>query len=381
MLMQVAFTSQATDTTPTWVDLSSRYGGGRVARGRSSEITVFNPGEMQARLDNIDGNLDPDNAGSTWAGYIRPNRQCRLTATVSSTPYVLFTGFADSWQRTWPGGGTDSVTALAATDRFKTLARKTVTYTGAAEAADVRVAGLLAAAGVSSSDRIINVDTYAARALVAYTYTAENALQAAQDAARADGGQLFVNGTGSFVLQTVKFRQIGGNTRARTSQARFGNDATAIPVEDDLDPTVDDTLMANRVLCGDGTSAGTVHVAQDTTAQAEDDVLELDLGSTLLAATDAADRAADVLALRKNPTPRYDSLTVNLLTLSTAEQQTVLGLEISDRITVAVIPPGQSSGTARDQWVESIEHQIEMGKSWTVTFGLSSAGDAVTVIP
>lgn len=383
LLAQVAFTSQATDTTPTWVDLSGRVAGLQTTRGRQSELTVCNPGTAVAQLDNTDNELDADNPSGTWYGYIRPNRKVRYTATVGGTPYVLHTGYADAFPRSWPGGAGEQRVALSSTDRFKILARRKVTYTGAAEDADVRVDGLLDAAGVGSVDRIVNADTFAARALVAHKYVAEDALQSVQDAARSDGGQLFVDGSGSVVFQTVKFRQSGGNTRARTSQARFGNDATSIPVEDDLNPTVDDTLMANRVLVGDGTSAGTVHVAQDTTAQAEDELLELDLGSTLLAATDAADRAADVLALRKDPITRVESLTVNLLTLSTAEQQAVLGLEISDRVTVAVIPPGLSSGTERDQWVESITHNVNIAgqPSWTVTFGLSAADGSATVIP
>lgn len=381
VLVQVAFTSQATDTTPSWDDLTGFCFGFETSRGReNADPEQFPPGEAVILLDGTDGEFDPDNGSSPYDGYIRPNRQVRVTATVSATPYVLHTGFADSWRRTWPEGADNSMTELSSTDRFKILARKTVTYSASAEDADARVENLLDAAGVSATDMIINTDTYAARTLIAHPYDGDDAFQAAQDAARADGGQMFVNGTGSVVFQTVAFRQVGGNTRARNSQARFGNDATSLPVGDDLDPTVDDMLMANVVTVTDG--AGTVHTSTpDATAEAEDGTLVLDLGATLLDPADAPDRVNDVLNLRKNPTPRYDSLVVDLLTLSSADQATVLGLEISDRITVAVIPPGQAAGTERDQWIESIAHEVEMGRSWMVTFGLSSAGDSVTVIP
>lgn len=381
VLFQVAFTSQATDTTPSWEDLTGSLKRFRTYRGRESELTVCDPGTAGYDLDNSDGELDPDNPGSTWAGYIRPNRQVRVVTTVSATPYGLHMGFADSWRRTWPGGADRSMTELAVTDRFKMLARKTVTYSGTTEDADVRIDGLLDAAGVSATDKIVNTDSHAARSLLMPDggYVGDNALQVVQDASRADGGQLFCNGSGSFVYQTYAWRLF--HTRGTTSQATFGNDddPDTIPVLDDLDPTVDDTLMANRVLVGDGT--GATQMDEDTTAQTEDGLLELDLGATLLETTDAGDRATEILDLRKDPTPRYDSVTVDLLGLSDAEKTIVLGLDISDRVTIAVIPPGQTSGTARDQWVESIAHEVEMGVSWMVTFGLSSANGSVTVIP
>lgn len=379
-LVQCAFGSDYTDTTPTWVDLSGFASGFETVIGREPAESSCDPGTARVQVDNTDGEFDPDNASGTYYGQIRPLRRFRIVVTVSGTPYALFTGYTDAWRRTWEGGADASTTEVTATDRFKLLARgKGITTSRVAEDASDRLVALFAALGIGSVDYLIN--TGASRALVATPYQDENPLQALQDVERSDGGLFYVNGSGVLEYQPVTFRQIGGATRARTSQATFGNDddPDTIPIEDDVSPAVDDDQMANRVLVTDG--AGTVHVQEDTALQDSDGLLELDLGSTLLDPADAPDRAGDVLNLLKNPTPRYDRISVDLLTLTAAQQATVLGLTLSDRVTVAIIPPGQTAGTARDQWIEKIEHDVVMGESWVVTFALSSAGDTATVIP
>lgn len=376
----IAFTSPYNDTTPDWEDVTGDVQAVEIdACGRPDERSNTEPGTLSLVLNNASGNYDPDNAGGAYAGYVRPLRRIRVGATANGTYYPMFTGYVDSFV-----GSPDGLrTTVTATDRFKLFARMKDTLNSRPdEEADVRITALLQHAGVGSGDRVINADAFAARNLATFDYENISLLQALQDAAFADGGMLFMNAYGYITFQTVKYRQIGGATRARTSQARFGNDATAIRVEPDLDPRIDDTLMANRVTVTD--CNGEVKTAEDTSLQTTDGLLELDLGGTLLLSSDAQDRVDDELALRKNPTVRYDHATIDVLTQSAVDQEKVLARENSDRITLAVIPPNLTVGTARDQWIEKIAHSIQVtgdSPAWRATFSLSSAGDAVTVIP
>lgn len=382
VLIQCAFTSDYTDTTPTWVDITAYGMDFTIRRGRQNAEGACDPGTLTLHLDNTSGEFDPDNSSGTYYGYLRPMRRVRVTTTVNGNAYVLFTGYVDDWWQTWPGGAVQCVTEVTATDRSKILNKMPpITVSRVAEDADSRLTALLDAAGVSSTDYIINDDAFAARALVATPYDKANPLQAVQDAAMSDGGMLFVDGTGSFVFQTVKYRQISGATRARTSQVRLGNDATSIPIAADLRRGVGESVMANHVTCTDGTGAAVTD--SDTALMESDGPVSLDLGATLLESTDAADRVSDVLDLMKNPTVRYPSIPVDVLTIDTAvNQEKVLGRELSDRATVAIIPPGDTAGTARDQWVEGVEDvvTIQPGASWVRTFACSSAGDAATAI-
>ena len=113
---------------------------------------------------------------------------------------------------------------------------------------------------------------------------------------------------------------------------------TSIPAEADIEPRIDENLMANYVSVTD--CNGEVKFAEDATAEGLDSILDADLGGTLLLASDAQDRVNDELALRKSPSERFERVTVNLLACTTAEQATVLGLEISDRVTIAIIQAG-----------------------------------------
>jgi hypothetical protein len=309
----------------------------------------------------------------------------RVVATVGSTPYPLFTGYSGKFSRGFDGLPTAGVSG---TDRFKILAKQRSNCTSVDETAAARLTRLLSTSGpsggaiLSSTEYSINAGAFATRNVANYDYIDFNVLQALQDVENADGGLLFVDGSGVLIYQSVKYRQVSGATRARTSQARLGNDATSILIEPAVEPRVDESLMANYIDVTD--CNGTPAFAQDTTQQGTDGLLTASLGGTLLLATDAQDRVNDDLALRKNPTERYEQVEIDLLACTTTEQATVLGLELSDRVSVAIIQAGLTSGTARDQWIEGISHDVQISgdsPSWKVTFLLSSCGDAATVIP
>lgn len=382
LLVQIAFGSVYNDTTPTWTDVTGYCQSLSTARGRPDERAVCEPGTASMVLRNTDGRFDPDNSGVTgiYYGNLRPNKRVRIGATILSTYYPIFTGWTESFALS-PDQATCTISAV---DRFGLMSRQKDTLNSRPdEYADVRITALLQHFGIGSADRNINADALAARTLVTHDYDDEILLDTLLGAAFSDGGLLFMDTLGLVTFQTVRYRQPGGGGAAMTSQARFGNDPTSIPVESDLTPKLDRTLMANRVTISDGVD-GTEHVAEDTTLQGSDGLMELPLGDSLLASTDADDRVADELALRKDPIPRVQQMTVDVLSLEATDQALVLERELSDRITLAVIPPDLPSGTERDQFVEGVNHDVQIvgdSPSWNATFRMSSTGDAAVVIP
>jgi hypothetical protein len=384
VLGQIAFTTPYSTLTPTWVDVTADGRSFRTLRGRPGMFSQMQPGTADLVLRNTSGNYAADNPSGPYYGYIRPNRRTRIVATVGGTPYPLFTGYSDKFARGFDGVPTATVSS---TDRFKILAKQRSTASYSDESAATRLTNLLSTSGpsggaiLSSTEYSINAGGFATRNVSTYDYIDFNALQALQDIENADGGMLFVDGSGVLQYQSVKYRQTGGATRALTSQARMGNDATSIPILPAVEPRVDQSLMANYIDVTD--CNGTLAFAQDTTQQGIDGILDASLGGTLLLATDAQDRVNDDLALRKSPTERYEQVQVDLLTCTTAEQATILGLELSDRVTVAIIQAGLTSGTSREQWIEGISHDVQIvgDPSWTVTLLLSSCNGSATVIP
>ena len=297
----------------------------------------------------------------------------------SSPVTYIHTGYVDSWARTWPGGAEHSVVELRTTDRFKLIARRTNTGTTVQESTAARMRAILLAGGqgatriVPAAEFSINPDGYACRTVIDHVYEVAASLDSVQDMARAEGGAIFMRGDGVLSFQSTHYRD--SNTRALTSQATFGNTATAIQVNADIAPMVDDTRQTNYVTITD--CNGTLNIAPATEASASltaNGPIMLDLGSTLLLPADAQDRVNDVLLTRQDPAPRYDSMTVDCFT-NGAAMTACLALDISHRITLDVRPPGLTAGTSRAYFVERVSHDVT-ATSWTTTLGLTPTGAA-----
>jgi hypothetical protein len=383
LLVQIAFPSVYNDTTPDWVDFTGYVQSLSGERGRPDERSVCEPGSYSMVFRNTDGIFDPDNASGTYYGQLRPNKRVRIGATILSTYYPFFTGWTESFTLS-PDQQTCTVTAV---DRFGLMSRQKDTLNSRPdEYADVRITALLQHFGIGSADRNINPDALAARSVATHDSDDEWLLDALHNAEVSDGGLLFMDVWGLVNYQTVRYRQAGGGGAAMSVQATFCNDdasMTGIPIEADVAPRVDRTLMANRVTITD--CNGEEKTAEDTALQdAGDGLMILDLGDSLLLSADADDRVADELALRKNPIPRVETMSVDVLSLAAADQALVFERELSDRITLSIIPPGLASGTSRDQFVEGVGHDVQIvgdSPSWKATFRMSATGDAPVVIP
>ena len=392
----IAFTTPPLSGTPSWVDVTDYAMTFSPNRGREDELAVIQPGECELMLDNSDGRFNPDYTLGPYYGYLRPNRRLRIIAqaTALTLPVAVWDGYVDSWTPSWPEGADHSIATVTATDRFKWLKKRGYTESRPAEDAEARMTAILENGGVpdeiiQAAYRSINPGGTASRNLVAYDYDDVNALQAVQDVSLSDGGAMFMDAWGVFTFQPTTYRT--SETVSTVSQATFGNTATAIPVLNDLTPTVDDDLMANivTVTCGAGVDGvgtdGTYRVAYaEDTAYSDpatgDGPLVLDIGNTLLAPADGPDRCADVLALRKDPRPRYPSVTIDPSTNADAMVQ-ALDREISDRVTIAFVPPGAAQGASRDQFIEAIRHDVNvMDRTWRTTFTVSGATGGATVI-
>jgi hypothetical protein len=82
---------------------------------------VFESGQLSLSLDDRSGDFDPLNLSGPYvsAGVTQliPGLPITVSATHAGTEFVLFTGYVDSWNKTYPGeGNTDSVVQVNASD-------------------------------------------------------------------------------------------------------------------------------------------------------------------------------------------------------------------------------------------------------------------------
>ncbi len=127
--VEIAFTSDPLDTTPTWVDVSayvratSQGGGGvSIRRGRSAGLERFEAGVAQVTLSNRDRRFDPSHAAGPYFGNLLPRKQIRITATWSAVDYAMYYGFVKGWPQSFRAAGKDALVTIDAVDGLAWLA-------------------------------------------------------------------------------------------------------------------------------------------------------------------------------------------------------------------------------------------------------------------
>ena len=121
LVVEVAFTSDSLDTTPTWVDITSYVRAGSIRSGRTNELDEFQTGSCALTLDNRDRRFDPLYASGPYYGNLKARRQCRIRATYSAVTYDLFYGFVSGWTLS-PDLSGDSVCQIEGYDGLSYLA-------------------------------------------------------------------------------------------------------------------------------------------------------------------------------------------------------------------------------------------------------------------
>lgn len=115
--VEIAFTSDPLDTTPTWVDVSAyvrQSPGLSITRGKQERAESFDAGHLQLTLSNRGRRFDPSYAAGPYFGNLIPRKQIRVTATWSAVDYVMFTGWVTGWPQGFAEWGKDATVTIEA---------------------------------------------------------------------------------------------------------------------------------------------------------------------------------------------------------------------------------------------------------------------------
>jgi hypothetical protein len=181
--------------------------------------------------------------------------------------------------------------------------------------------------------------------------------QELQTLADSEGGNVYVSKTG---VLTLTSRNAIFEGRSLTSQATFGD--TGITLAPELAYRVDADTMRNDLAIG-YSGDGTIQITDATSVAA----YGTNGGSwkTQLSTVDQAETLGNLLVgFSKEPTPVLDPVRVNVADTS-AGWDSVLALELLDRITVNVVPRVGSMIVLK-QIVQAIEHNVTPG-TWQTT--------------
>lgn len=389
--VQVAFNDVS--EAAVWTDITEYVRSIDFQTGRNFELDQFQAGTASIVLSTNDGRFSPENGASPYAGSLVPLRRVRVLAEWDGGAYSLWAGFVEAWEPSQNEGGKDLVTVMRAADAFKMLRYAVVNGAYAAAYSGLRIAsvlnGLPGVSVVLTSDGTIVTQ--------AETYTNQNALSAAQDAAATEAGFLYCDALGNVRFDDRQYR-VRNET---TNRIIFGDASGEKPYTDAEYSYSDEALYTEVRITAQG---GTEQVASDTAGQARygrrtyAETINAQVSLSNATPNDAWARGlADYFLSRyQTPTIRLDELTC-----SPASDPTmwgaVLGAPLGGRLLVRQRPAWAQAGASayltstskmtgtdvltgtagmleRAVFIESIKMSIRPSVSrWTVTYGLSNA--------
>jgi hypothetical protein len=353
------------DSATVTADVSSEVQAVSIQRGRNANADQFQAGTASIRIADINGDFNPENLSSPYAGLLLPLRKVTLTATDNNTGlvYPLFAGYITGYNYTQAQVvGEVSYTVLQASDGFRLLNMGTVsTVTGgtAGQLSGARVTKILDAVAWPNSMRDIDTGQTTLQVDPGTTRTALNALQTVETS---EYGAVYMDASGNVVFQD---RALTSSSIAGTPVV-FADDGTGLDYAN-VRWVLDDSLVYNKASI---TATGLA----TQTALNQDSIDKYFLhsynkGDLLMQTTaEALNYAQAYVASRQETTVRCDSVTLLDLNTSGYDAGIVAALELDyfDPITVKSTQPGSSTLNKTLQ-IFGVSYNITPTR-WSTTF-------------
>ena len=329
------------DAASVIVDVSDVVDSIQTKRGRNPQADQFQTGTLTMRIVDQNGDFNPQNGSSPYAGLLTPMRKVQITATYGATTYPIFAGFITSYTTNTPKNALDVVyTTITAVDAFR-LAQNaqisTVTGTSAGQLSGARINALLDAIDWPASMRDVDAGL---TTMQADPGTARTSLAAMQTVEISEYGALYVDAAGSFVFQD---RSVTAGSTGATPTV-FNDNGTDISYFDAV-WRLDDTLVYNSASIT--RTGGTAQTAINQPSIDKYFVHSYNQ-QNLLMETDAValDYAQAYVASRAETSIRCDAIQLDLYTDNyNTGIIAALDLDYFDPVTITTNQPGGSTLT------------------------------------
>jgi len=342
-----------------------RFGGDRQS---PSSALVYGLDGVQFEIGSatgsyIDGDQtdDPPTAVYAWTGTAG-NSPSTLTYLVEKG--LAFYGYIDDWDLNYEIGGNNTA-SIKASDGFGLLANQVIAnQTMPIELSGLRILRMLFDPNINYPGPARNIQA-GVKFLGTDVTSNDNALLYLQQIELSELGQLFVDKTGdlTFLDSSQNNPQPGDSTQT------FADDGTGIAFTT-LDVVYGSEQLTNTLAV---TYPAGLVVGTNTTSVSAYGVTSLSVETVNQNSTDA-EYLANYYTLRfGSPQYRVNAITVNLLSLSEANQTAVLGLELGDVVTVKFTPGNVAPQILQYAKIVRINSNIsDGGKRYEVEFGLET---------
>jgi hypothetical protein len=333
----------------TMVDLTYLVESVNITRGRSRQLDQFNAGTATIAFDNASQILNPSNTSSPYYPFVLP--RCPVQILANGVP--IYTGLVTDWNLDYDISNQDIMYA-SCSDQFTVLANQSLNaVTPSAETSGTRINTVLNLPEINyQGARAIDTGS---STLGAYAIAQDtNVLNYLQLVNTSEQGYLFMsaNGTLTFKGRSSVLNPVAGAT--------FNTDGTGLPYQT-LVNQYGDELLYNYIVTQ--SPAGAKQTASNASSialyQAQQySLLDL-LNSTT---TEVAGLGNYLLGKYQNPVLRFTGLTTQMAALSTANQNIILGLDMTSICTVVKnFVVGTPATETQTLIVSGISHNITPG--------------------
>lgn len=350
------------DSAAVIVDVSNQVDRISTKRGRNPQADQFQTGTLSMRIVDQNGDFNPQNPSSPYAGLLVPMRKVQISATYNGVSYSIFSGYITSYNTITPKEVGDVVyTTIEAVDAFR-LAQNaqisTVSGASAGQLSGARINAILDQISFPAGMRDVDAGL---TTMAADPATPRTALAAMQVVETSEFGALYVDANGFFVFQDRAVTTAGSGA----TPVVFNDNGTGIAYNNAV-WRLDDTLVYNSAQIT--RTGGTTQSASDA-ASITKYFLHSYNQQNLLMETDAValQYAQSYVASRAETTIRCDAITLDLYTDNyNAGIIAALDLDYFDPVTINTTQSGGSSLTKTLQ-VFGVAMEISPN-SWRTTF-------------
>jgi len=333
----------------TMVDLTSIVESVNITRGRNRQLDQFNAGTATIAFNNQTEILNPTNTASPYYPFVLP--RCPVQILANGIP--IYTGLVTDWNLDYDISNKDMMYASCA-DNFTVLANQALNaVTPSAQATGARINTILDLTEINYQGAR-SIDT-GSSTLGAYAIDQDTVcLNYLQQVNTSEQGYLFMsaNGTLTFKGRSSVLNPVAGAT--------FNTDGTGLPYQT-LINQYGDELLYNYIITQ--SPAGAVQTTSNANSIALYQAQQYALTNLLNSTTaEVAALGNYLLGKYKDPVLRFTGLSTEMSALSTANQNIVLGLDMTSICTVVKnFVVGTPATETQTLIVSGISHNITPG--------------------
>jgi hypothetical protein len=355
---QLGFAELAS-SVPVIVDVSTSTTNISTRRGRNLIQDQYESGQATIRINDPDGDWNPQNTSSPYYGLLQPLRKIQASAIFGGVTYGLFGGYITEYRYTYPTGQETGYVTFICYDAFRLMYNSNVTtVTGgtAGQTTAQRVQSILTM--IAWPPAFTSIGTGATTCVVD-PGTTRTVLEAIQTAEFTEQGAFYIDENG---VATFKGRQYVYDAQA-ASPTVF-NQTGGISYAG-ITFALDDKTIVNKATVT--RIGGTAQTYSDATSIAQYFTRSI-TATDMLMQTDpvALSLATAYVDSRKETSIRIETITLDLMTPSySAGITAALSLDFFNTVDITNEQPGGSTIQKKLQ-VQGIAHNITPN-TWSTT--------------